>query len=83
MSKTTLSLVGEQPVPNVLPIRHLQPTDVALIHTHTTKRVSDNLAPMLKKDCRVIPYEVTAYDILKVRHSLKDLIEKNAGSRTN
>lgn len=76
MPKTMLSLVGEQPVPNVLPVRYLQPKEVALIHTHTTKRVSDNLVPLLRKDCRVIPYEVTAYDILKVRSSLKNLIEK-------
>lgn len=76
MSKTMLSLVGEQPVPNVLPIRHVQPREVALIHTHTTRRVSDNLVPLLKNNCKVIPYEVTAYDILKVRKSLEKLIEK-------
>jgi|SRR5947209_4175205 len=75
MSKMMLCLVGEQPVPNILPIRHCKPDEVALIHTRTTKRVSDNLAPLLKKDCRVIPFEITAYDILKARSSLEKLIE--------
>lgn len=74
MSKTMLCLVGEQPVPNILPIRYCQPDAVALIHTHTTKRVSDNLAPLLKKDYRVIPFEITAYDILKARNGLEKLI---------
>lgn len=77
MAQTMLSLVGEQPVPNVLPIRHCQPSEVVLVHTHTTKRVSDNLAPLLEKSCKVIPYPVAAYDILKVRHSLEQLIEKH------
>lgn len=75
-----LSLVGEQPVPNVLPIRHLQPEEVALIHTHTTKRVSDNLAPLLRKDYRIITHEVTAYDILKLRRGLENLIERRGWS---
>ena len=60
MSKTMLCLVGERPVPNILPIRHCRPREVALVHTHTTKRVSDNLAPLLRTDCRVVPFEITA-----------------------
>lgn len=76
MSTTILSLVGEQPVPNILPIRHIQPKEVALIHTHTTRRVSDNLVPLLKAKCKVTPYEVTAYDILKAHKSLGKLVEK-------
>jgi hypothetical protein len=77
MSKTMLCLVGEQPVPNILPIRHCRPKEVVLVHTHTTKRVSDNLAPLLRTDSRVVPFEITAYDILKVRNSLERLIESH------
>lgn len=69
-----ISLVGEQPVPSLLPIRHLLPGEVALIHTHASKKVSDNLRPLLEKSSRVIPFEVTAYDILKIKKSLEDFV---------
>lgn len=73
-SKVMISLVGEQPVPSLLPIRHLQPAEIALIHTHASKRVGDNLKPLLQKASRVILFEVTPYDILKVKASLEKLV---------
>lgn len=72
-----ISLVGEQPVPSLLPIRHLVPDEVALIHTHASKKVSDNLRPLLEKSSRVIPFEVTAYDILKIKKSLDDFVSSH------
>lgn len=73
-SKVMISLVGEQPVPSLLPIRHLKPAEIALIHTNTSKRVSDNLKPLLEKANRVIPFEVTPYDIVKIKKSLEKLV---------
>jgi hypothetical protein len=72
MPKTMLCLVGEQPVPTILPIRYCRPKEVVLVHTHTTKRVSDKLSPLLKTGCRVVPFEITAYDILKVWNTFAD-----------
>jgi hypothetical protein len=38
-----ISLVGEQPVPNLLPVRYLEPDRVLLLYTDRTKVVADHL----------------------------------------
>lgn len=65
MNKTVLiSLVGEQPAPNLLPLRFLKPSDVVFVATERTKQVSDNLAPLARgagvHHCLVHPYRVEA-----------------------
>lgn len=57
-----LSLVGEQPAPNLLPLRFLKPSDVVFVATERTKQVSANLAPLARgtnvHHCPVHPYRV-------------------------
>lgn len=73
-SKIMISLVGEQPVPSLLPIRYIKPAEVALIYTETSERIFDNLKSLLESKCHVIPCKVKPYDILNVKKSLVELI---------
>jgi len=55
--KVTISLIGEQPIPNLLPLRY-QPPDVAvLVHTDRTRRVAQRLEELLapKVTVRLLP----------------------------
>lgn len=70
-----ICLVGEQPVPNLLPIRHCKPSQVLLARSDTTKRVSDNLEQLLKGDFAVIPHDVPPYDIVAARKSLVECLD--------
>lgn len=44
-----ISLVGEQPVPNLLAVLHVRPEHVVLVCTERTKGVSERLRSVLKK----------------------------------
>lgn len=69
-----LSLVGEQPLPNLLPAYFLKPEAVVLIHTERTKRVSGRLAKMLSQ---ATPLEVDPYDILEIEQAIRTEIGKS------
>jgi len=44
MTKTALILlVGEQPLPNLLPTRRINPELVVLVHTDRTKEIAERL----------------------------------------
>lgn len=47
MSRVLVSLVGEQPVPNLLPVRHIEPAQVLLVHTGHTERTAQRLAGVI------------------------------------
>jgi len=67
-------LVGEQPVPNLLPVRHYKPKGVVLVYSERTERIANNLksvlVPRLCIMCKVLPYEV---DVLQ--SNLKKVFE--------
>ena len=42
-----ICLIGEQPIPNLLPIRHYHPQQIALIYSAKTKKIGANLAQMV------------------------------------
>lgn len=60
MTAVMYSLVGEQPVPNLLPIRFLAPAATVLVHTDRTKRVSKRLSELLPSTqlLKVDPYDI-------------------------
>jgi len=70
MKGVMICLVGEQPVPNLLPIRHCKPKQVVLVYSATTKRVSENLQRLLKGQFEVLGQEVPPYDIVEAQESL-------------
>jgi hypothetical protein len=62
-----LSLVGEQPMPNLLPARFLEPQSLMLIHTARTEPVSQRLVKMLP-NAGLLPVE--PYDILAIQEAI-------------
>jgi hypothetical protein len=61
-----LLLVGEQPAPNLLPARHLNPDAAVLVHTDRTAQVARNPEKLLEPSvscslCQVDPYDVAAF----------------------
>ncbi len=83
MAKVLISLIGEQPVPNLLPIYHLKPEEVILVYTNFTQQVFKRLKRLLKPAISVNPpkeeenQSVDPYDIPRIVNSLFDFIKKN------
>ncbi len=73
MTRILIALVGEQPAPNLLPLRFLEPSDVVFVATERTQQVSNNLAPLARETsvqhCLVHPYRVA-----EIRRALEAFI---------
>jgi hypothetical protein len=69
----TVSLIGEQPIPNLLPIRHLPPDTVVLVCTERTQAAAERLEGLL--GCIAIYCAVAPYDIRAIVRDLSSLIE--------
>ncbi len=67
-----ICLIGEQPAPNILPIRACKPREVCLIYTERTERVSKNLAKLLKQECRL---QIPAYNVVKIYEELAAFVK--------
>ncbi|MDX9954949.1 MAG: DUF1887 family CARF protein [Anaerolineae bacterium] len=67
---TLITLVGEQPIPNLLPIRHIKPERVLFVHTGSGAR---GTKPVACHIARLVPeynpdfVEVDPYDLLNAR----------------
>lgn len=72
--RVMICLVGEQPVPNLIPIRHFRPRAVILVHSRLTRSVSDGLKGLLDKEYELRLAEVDPYDVVKARRGLTRLI---------
>jgi len=51
MKTAMVLLVGEQPAPNMLPVRQLSPNAAVLVYTDYTRIRTKNLRDLLKRDC--------------------------------
>jgi hypothetical protein len=72
-----VSLVGEQPIPNLLPILYLQPAVAVLVHSGLTRPAADRLSSLLPACCGSCAWQVDdPYDIERIR---ADLSERLAG----
>lgn len=64
-------LVGEQPVPNLLPVRHIKPNSVLLVHTSDTKKAAQRLADFIGHAfCEL--WETDPYELTAIRDRLSD-----------
>ncbi|OQA17128.1 MAG: hypothetical protein BWY63_02511 [Chloroflexi bacterium ADurb.Bin360] len=78
---TLVTLVGEQSIPNLLPIRHLKPKRVVFVHTtgnYGTEAVAQRVAALLPSDDMAVYAPVDAYALSQIRTALA---EKLAGER--
>lgn len=73
MNKIMIVLVGEQPAPNLLPLRFLRPEVMLLVKTShpTTALISGRLKSFFQGSIAPFELEVDAFEIDKIRHSLE------------
>lgn len=67
-----INLVGEQPLPNLLPVKLEQPDTVVLIHSTLTEKVAPRLEKLILGNVHL--YQVDAYNIGEVAARLDALI---------
>jgi hypothetical protein len=56
-----ISLIGEQPIPNLLPICYQPPAAAVLVHSDFTHAAAQRLEPLLPAGCEPVPCRVSAY----------------------
>jgi hypothetical protein len=72
-----IALMGEQPMPNLLPIRNENPDRAILVYTDRTKGGYNRLKDLLVKT-QVDPLKIDSpYDILKIQQDLNGFISDN------
>lgn len=74
MSSIMICIIGEQPVPNLLPVRHCKPSSVVLAYSNTTKRVHDNLVKFFSQkhsELKVESIDIPPYDLVKAYNCFK------------
>lgn len=76
MTTMMIALIGEQPLPNLLPVRHYRPSDVLFIYTKRTKQVYDRLKATLQQEASVSGLETDAYDIVAIVEALDKQLER-------
>lgn len=70
-----ISLIGEQPIPNLLPIRRIQPDEVLLLYTKRTEATANRLKRLVEMDgVRVHMLSTDPYDIQRARADLEGYI---------
>jgi hypothetical protein len=74
MNDVMICLVGEQPMPNLLPIRYYSPEQVLLVYTEGTEEVKKRLETVLRRGPEVYTLEVSPFDILDIRRTLDQFI---------
>jgi hypothetical protein len=72
--RAMVCLVGEQPVPNLLPIWHLRLRQIILIESPTTKCVGDNIEALLKPQHEVLRRKIDPYDVVSAENALRTLL---------
>jgi hypothetical protein len=71
MSTAMIALVGEQPLPNLLPIRHYRPRSAVLIYTARTREVFERLSQTLGQETLTIRgVEVDPYNIIAIEQAI-------------
>lgn len=77
-----LSLIGEQPIPNLLPIRHLKAAENLILHTNNENaslKPAQRLKKLIPPELEVSLLQVNAYRVDTIREKL----EETLGGRTD
>lgn len=73
---TMVALVGEQPLPNFLPVLHYGPKNVLLLYTARTQQRFKYLQATLQNKANIVGLETDAYDIPKIADMLDQTLEE-------
>ena len=74
---TMIALVGEQTLPNFLPVLHFKPTNVVFVYTTRTQQTFEYLKVVLeKRKFNVQGVETDPYDITAITHTLNEELGK-------
>jgi hypothetical protein len=68
-----ISLIGEQPIPNLLPSRHLKPEREWLVYSQTTEKTAVRLHALLPGSL-IYKLRASAYDLPAVQGELESLL---------
>jgi hypothetical protein len=71
-----IALVGEQPLPNFLPVLHYHPGDVLLLYTARTRQKYQYLKATLQNEANIAGLETDPYDIPAIVKMLDEALEK-------
>ncbi|MDI6769879.1 MAG: DUF1887 family CARF protein [Anaerolineales bacterium] len=71
-----LSLIGEQPIPNLLPIRHFKPSTTLAVHSDFTQKAAARLEKLIAGQVAFWPLQVNAYDIHAIQTALLAEIQR-------
>src|SRR5262245_1255988 len=69
-----VALVGEQPAPNLLPLRHFDPAEVALVCTDLTAARAARLADVIGQRARRPLCKTDAYRVADIRQALESYL---------
>jgi len=73
---TLINLIGEQPIPNLLPVRHLQPEKTVMFYTDTTERTVKRIQKLVENSS---VHKIDPYDFNKIIEGLEKVIGKIQG----
>ncbi|NTW03804.1 MAG: hypothetical protein HGA19_21445 [Oscillochloris sp.] len=66
-----IALIGGQPLPNLLPVRHYKPEAVLLVYTDAMQHIYDRLLRTLQGDTLVYGMNADAYDIAAIERQIE------------
>jgi hypothetical protein len=72
-----ISLIGEQPIPNLLPIRHLKAAENLVVHTsneNASLKPAQRLKKLIPPELEVSLLTVDAYRVDKIREKLEEAL---------
>lgn len=75
-----VSLLGEQPLPNLLPLIYLQPAEALLVLTGRTATVGKRLHKAVGASCELRDLQADAYDIASTRRALSEALDEARGA---
>lgn len=70
--KTMLSLIGEQPLPNLLMLKHIDPDEVIWVYTAFTKKVCEKIKQLYLGKTKMLEID-DPYDIVKILSEMRKI----------
>lgn len=77
-----ISLIGEQPAPNLLPTQHLQPQESLLVCTGRTQKTAERLKKVLAPICSCRIHPIDGYSIEAAQKELGAVVQQHYDDQT-